>query len=200
MTRRRVSLSPNLDPGVTTLAMDSRASIPATSGRGRLTSGSVRSGVSAAAGGAGRGTFGHSNPMRLNVARVRSLLLEVPRTGKLTYCLMRDRRVPLAPKVTVGVALGLIVSPLDVPAWIPVIGDLDVLAMGVLAVKVFVDACPDEVVDEHRAALEQRESVFDQDFRLALVLLRDGVRSLLASPVAERLTSRQSQVSEDEPA
>ncbi|TMC12878.1 MAG: 50S ribosomal protein L9 [Chloroflexi bacterium] len=67
--------------------------------------------------------------MRFDLARARALLFEVPRTGKLAYCLMRDRRVPLGPKVAVGTALGLIVSPLDVPAWVPVIGDLDVLAL-----------------------------------------------------------------------
>jgi uncharacterized membrane protein YkvA (DUF1232 family) len=140
--------------------------------------------------------------MLLNLARARALLFEVPRTGKLTYCLMRDRRVPLAPKVAVGVTLGLIVSPLDVPAWIPVVGDLDVLAMGVLAVKVFVDACPEEVVDEHLAALQSGQSVFDQDLRLALALARDGARRLRSPQAvgAGGLASRESRVSEDKPA
>jgi uncharacterized membrane protein YkvA (DUF1232 family) len=137
--------------------------------------------------------------MRLNLARARALLFEVPRTGKLAYCLMRDGRVPLGPKLAVGTALGLIVSPLDVPAWVPVIGDLDVLALGVLTVKVFVDACPEQVVDEHRAALEDGESLFDQDLRLALALAREGARRLSARRVA-RLALRESRESEDEPA
>jgi len=137
--------------------------------------------------------------MPLPLARVRALLFEVPRTGKLAYCLMRDRRVPLGPKVVTGVAVGLIVSPLDVPAWIPVIGDLDVLALGVLAVKVFVDACPEQVVEEHRGALERGESVFDRDLRLALALAREGVRRLTTRSAA-RLAPRESSVSEDEPA
>src|SRR5215472_1037350 len=106
--------------------------------------------------------------MRLNLARVRALLFEVPQTGKLAYCLARDGRVPLGPKLAVGAALGLIVSPLDVPAWVPVVGDLDMLALGVLAVKVFVDACPEQVVDQHRAAVESGESVFDEDLGHAL--------------------------------
>src|SRR5215472_10066897 len=119
--------------------------------------------------------------MRLNLARVRALLFEVPQTGKLAYCLARDGRVPLGPKLAVGAALGLIVSPLDLPAWIPVVGDLDVLALGVLAVKVFVDACPEPVVAEHRAAVKKGESVFDQDLLAVLTLARRG---------AGRLTSR----------
>ena len=132
--------------------------------------------------------------MRLNLARVRALLFDVPRTGKLAYCLMRDRRVPLGPKVAAGTALGLIVSPLDIPAWVPVIGDLDVLALGVLAVKVFVDACPEPVVEEHRAELERGESIFDHDFRFALALAREGVRRLSAR--AERIVSRETRESE----
>jgi uncharacterized membrane protein YkvA (DUF1232 family) len=137
--------------------------------------------------------------MPLPLARARALLFEVPRTGKLAYCLMRDGRVPLGPKVATGVALGLIVSPVDVPAWVPVVGDLDALALGILAVKVFVDACPEQVVEEHRGALERGDSVFDRDLRLALALAREGVRRLTTRQVA-RLEPRESRESEDETA
>ena len=137
--------------------------------------------------------------MRLNFARVRTILFEVPRTGKLAYCLMRDRRVPLGPKLAAGGAVGLIVSPLDIPAWIPVIGDLDMLALGILAVKVFVDACPEQVVEEHRAALERGDSVFDQDLGVALALARETARSL-ATRQGTRPALRESRESEDEPA
>jgi len=87
--------------------------------------------------------------MPLTFARVRTLVMDVPRNAKLAYCLFRDDRVPAAPKVALLGALGIIVSPLDLPAWIPVIGELDMLALGVLAVKVFVEACPDALVAEH---------------------------------------------------
>jgi uncharacterized membrane protein YkvA (DUF1232 family) len=107
-------------------------------------------------------------------------LFEVPRSAKLAYCLVRDERVPFAPKLALGGALGLIVSPLDIPGWIPVIGDLDMLALGVLAVKVFVDACPEQVVEEHRAAVGRRESLFDRDLREGLALAQGGVRRLSA--------------------
>jgi uncharacterized membrane protein YkvA (DUF1232 family) len=136
--------------------------------------------------------------MRLNLARVRTLLFEVPRTGKLAYCLMRDPRVPLGPKVAAGVAVGLVVSPVDVPAWIPVIGDLDMLALGILAVKVFVDACPEGVVEEHRAALDLGESAFDRDLGFAVAVVREGARSLVARSGA-RPALRESRESEDDP-
>src|SRR5262249_41706164 len=116
--------------------------------------------------------------MAFNLARARSLLFEARRTAKLAYCLVRDDRVPLGPKVAMCAALGLIVSPLDVPAWVPVIGDLDVLALGVLTVKVFVDACPEEIVEEQQARILRRESAFDRDLQIALALAQDGVRHL----------------------
>jgi len=64
-------------------------------------------------------------------------------------------------------ALGVILGPLDLPAWIPVLGELDILALGILAVKVFVDACPEGVVEEHKAALKAHRSVFDADWEAA---------------------------------
>ena len=103
--------------------------------------------------------------MPLTFARVRTLVMDVPRNAKLAYCLFRDDRVPAAPKVALLGALGIIVSPLDLPAWIPVIGELDMLALGVLAVKVFVEACPDAVVAEHTAAMRAGTSRFDADRR-----------------------------------
>jgi uncharacterized membrane protein YkvA (DUF1232 family) len=110
--------------------------------------------------------------MPVNLARVRTVVLEVPRNAKLAYCLLRDDRVPVAPKAALTGALALIVSPIDLPAWIPVIGELDVLALAVLAVKVFIEACPEPIVQEHRAAMKQRDSIADRDLRLLRDLLR----------------------------
>jgi len=98
-------------------------------------------------------------------SRARSLVFDVPRYGKLAYCLMRDERVPTAPKAALLATLGLIVSPVDLPAWIPLLGEFDMLALGILAVKVVGEACPDEIVREHEAALAVGTSTFDQDVR-----------------------------------
>ncbi len=138
--------------------------------------------------------------MPFNFARARVLVFEVPRTAKLAYCLFRDERVPLAPKLALGGALGLIVSPLDLPAWIPVVGDLDVLALGVLAVKVFVDACPEPVVAEHRASVGKGESVFDRDLQTALTPARGGVDRLSSRWRRWDETTSASRDMEDEPA
>ncbi len=119
--------------------------------------------------------------MRLNLARVRTLLMDVPKQAKLAYCLLRDDRVPAAPKALLVGSLGAILSPVDVPAWIPVLGELDMLALGVLAVKVFVEACPDRLVKEHEAALRRGDSLFDQDFRGFAAAGREILASGLAA-------------------
>jgi len=119
------------------------------------------------------------------LSRAKALLVDVPRHGKLAYCLLRDERVPAAPKAAVLAALGLIVSPIDFPAWVPVLGELDVLALGILAVKTFIDACPEEIRREHEAALAAGESVWDRDVRDTVAAARHG-----AVRTARRLRTR----------
>ena len=89
----------------------------------------------------------------------------MPRHGKLAYCLLRDDRVPVAPKAILLGALGVIVSPLDFPAWIPVLGEFDMLALGILAVETFIEACPEEIRREHQEAIAAKQSIFDRDVR-----------------------------------
>ena len=102
----------------------------------------------------------------------------MPRHGKLAYCLLRDKRVPRAPKVVLLAALGIIVSPLDFPAWIPVLGELDMLALGVLAVETFIEACPPEVRREQEELIKAGQSVWDHDVRDTVSIARHGVRRL----------------------
>jgi uncharacterized membrane protein YkvA (DUF1232 family) len=107
------------------------------------------------------------------------ILVEVPRHGKLAYCLLRDDRVPRAPKAVLLAALAVIVSPIDFPAWIPVLGELDMLALGILAVQTFIEACPEEIRREHEAALSAKESIFDRDLRDTVDAARDGSRRIV---------------------
>ena len=117
--------------------------------------------------------------MRL-LSRAMQLLVEVPRHGKLAYCLLRDERVPRAPKLVLLAATGLIISPIDFPAWIPVVGELDMLALGILAVQTFIEACPEDIRREHEAALAANDSIFDHDLRDTTDALRHGARRLVS--------------------
>ncbi len=114
------------------------------------------------------------------LSRAKELLVDVPRRGKLAYCLLRDERIPAAPKAMLLGALGVIVSPLDLPAWIPVVGELDMLALGLLAIETFIDACPAELRREHEEALKAKQSVWDRDVRDTVSLARHGVRTAVA--------------------
>jgi uncharacterized membrane protein YkvA (DUF1232 family) len=121
------------------------------------------------------------------LSRAKEVLIEVPRHGKLAYCLLRDPRVPAAPKAAVLGALALIVSPIDFPAWVPVLGELDMLALSVLAVKTFIEACPEDVRREHEEALKANESVFDRDVRDTMSAAREGTGRVVGR-IRARLT------------
>jgi uncharacterized membrane protein YkvA (DUF1232 family) len=109
------------------------------------------------------------------ISRAKTVLVDVPRHGKLAYCLVRDERVPRAPKVVLLGALGIIISPLNFPKFIPVLGELDMLALGILAVETFIAACPDEVRREHETALKGKDSVWDRDLRDTMGVARHGL-------------------------
>jgi uncharacterized membrane protein YkvA (DUF1232 family) len=128
------------------------------------------------------------------LSRAKEILVEVPRHGKLAYCLLRDPRVPAGPKAAVLGALALIVSPIDFPAWIPVLGELDMFALTVLAVKTFIEACPEEIRSEHEAALKAGESIFDRDFHDTVAAAREGTGRL-----ANRIRARVTRVARRDP-
>jgi uncharacterized membrane protein YkvA (DUF1232 family) len=132
-------------------------------------------------------------PLPSVFSRAKEVLVDVPRRGKLAYCLLRDPRIPAAPKAAVLGALALIVSPIDFPAWIPVIGELDMLALGILAVETFIEACPDDIRQEHEDALKAKQSVWDRDVRDTVSATRHGL-----GRVVDRLRSRVSRREEYE--
>jgi uncharacterized membrane protein YkvA (DUF1232 family) len=120
-----------------------------------------------------------ARPLPTVFSRAKELLIDLPRHGKLAYCLLRDDRVPAAPKALLLGALGVIVSPLDFPAWIPVLGEFDMLALGILAVETFIEACPEEVRREHQEAISAKQSIFDRDVRDTAGAARYGAGRML---------------------
>jgi len=70
---------------------------------------------------------------------------------RLAWRLLRDGRVPLWAKILIpGIALAYLFFPLDfLPDLIPVVGQLDDLALLTLAVQAFISACPRDLVEEH---------------------------------------------------
>ena len=77
------------------------------------------------------------------------LLVRLPSVVRLAYRLFLDDRVPLRAKaVTLGV-IGLVLSPIDVPGWVPVIGQLGDALVIVNVLDAFIMAAPPHVVREH---------------------------------------------------
>jgi uncharacterized membrane protein YkvA (DUF1232 family) len=112
-------------------------------------------------------------------SRAMQVLVEVPKHGKLAYCLLRDERVPRAPKALLLGALAVIVSPIDLPAWVPLVGELDVLALAILAVQTFIEACPEDVRREHEKALDAKQSIFDRDLSDTVGAARAGTARIV---------------------
>jgi len=96
----------------------------------------------------------------------KNLFHDLPRQIRLAYCLVRDPRVPIAPKAGVLAALGLVVTPVvNLPEEIPLVGELDSLAVAMVALRVFIAVCPPEVVAEQERLIAERRSRFDDDIR-----------------------------------
>ncbi|MGO8685798.1 MAG: YkvA family protein [Candidatus Dormibacteria bacterium] len=97
---------------------------------------------------------------------LKNLFLDLPRQLRLAYCLVRDPRVPIGPKAGVLAAVGLAINPvIDLPELIPLVGELDALAVSMLALRVFIALCPAEVVAEQERLIAEHRSRFDDDVR-----------------------------------
>ncbi len=114
--------------------------------------------------------------MLLSLRLLRRIARELPRYGKLTYCLYRDSRVPQRNKIALAGAMALILNPVvDVPLRLPIFGEMDAVALTVLAVRVFVEKAPKDVVVEHQEKIALGTSVFDEDLRNG----REGLQARL---------------------
>jgi uncharacterized membrane protein YkvA (DUF1232 family) len=111
---------------------------------------------------------------------VKRLAVDLPRQARLAYCLVRDPRVSLRTKLAFGAAIAVIVTPfIDIPSSIPVVGEIDMLALSMLALRLFIVACPDDVVSDVQQQILEGSSVFDED-------LRNGER--IATAIARRFS------------
>lgn len=102
-------------------------------------------------------------PSAAVVAEVAAFLPDVVR---MFAGVVRDERVPRADKVTAGAFLALGVSPLDA---IPVVGEVQAVAMVLLATRQLVKAAGEDVLREHWRGSEQ-------GFRTLLFLVETGLR------------------------
>ena len=107
---------------------------------------------------------------RAGVGRFLSLLAflpvasRVPDYARLIGALVLDERMPTDRKVLLGAAAGYIVVGRDlVPDSVPLIGGLDDLVVVVLAVDLFLDGVPPELLQEKLDDLGIDRASFDRD-------------------------------------
>lgn len=73
---------------------------------------------------------------------------------RLAWSLLRDPRVSFKYKLIPGIAVLYIFSPIDIALdFIPILGQLDDLAVLLLGAKLFVRSVPEALVLEHRSRL-----------------------------------------------
>jgi uncharacterized membrane protein YkvA (DUF1232 family) len=80
------------------------------------------------------------------------VLTEILRNAQLAWNLLIDRRVSLLLKLIIpGLMLGYLILPVDLlPDFIPVLGQLDDLAILALGIKIFIELSPKDIVREYR--------------------------------------------------
>jgi uncharacterized membrane protein YkvA (DUF1232 family) len=104
--------------------------------------------------------------MMSRVRFAKRLFVDLPKQLRLAYCLMRDPRVPAYTKAAFASGLALIALPVvNLPESIPFIGELDVVALTVIASRLFIAAAPTYVVEEQERLITERRSRFDEDVR-----------------------------------
>ena len=100
----------------------------------------------------------------------------VPMYSRLIWALVRDKRVPASNKAVLALAAGYVLMGRDlIPDDLPIVGALDDLAVVVLAVEVFFDGVPEDVLVEKMTELGIDREAFERDM--------DQVRRLTPAPV-----------------
>jgi uncharacterized membrane protein YkvA (DUF1232 family) len=97
--------------------------------------------------------------------------------ARLALRLMREPRVPLWLKAVPLLGVGYVLWPLDIiPDFLPLAGEVDDLAIVLMALAAFVKLCPQFAVEFHRTALAERrrytpvpasETILDAEWRVS---------------------------------
>jgi uncharacterized membrane protein YkvA (DUF1232 family) len=110
--------------------------------------------------------------------------------------LARDPRVPVEQKAVLGAIAAYLAFPIDIiPDFIPVLGELDDLAVLVLGLDWFIRNAPPDVVDEHMARIARHDDTLSKDLEKAGGLLEGRAKEVRAT--LDRIMARQREGDED---
>jgi uncharacterized membrane protein YkvA (DUF1232 family) len=95
-----------------------------------------------------------------NPAKSAGILSDIVGNARLAWKLFRDPRISKTTKYLIpGIAAAYLLLPIDIlPDFIPVLGQLDDLAIIALAIKFFIDMSPSWLVQFYRDELAGRPS------------------------------------------
>jgi uncharacterized membrane protein YkvA (DUF1232 family) len=121
-----------------------------------------------------RGRAGFSRALKLMAFL--PIATRIPTYARLVTALVLDDRMPSSRKALLAGAAGYLVVGRDlIPDYVPVIGGIDDLVVVVLAVDLFLEGVPDDLLDEKLDDLGIDRADFDRDMA--------QVRRLTPSPV-----------------
>jgi len=84
-------------------------------------------------------------------------MLRLLSNARLAIRLVREPRVPLLIKLLPLMAVLYVISPLDLaPDLLPLIGQVDDLAVALIALEIFLRLCPAPATAFHQAAIAER--------------------------------------------
>jgi uncharacterized membrane protein YkvA (DUF1232 family) len=88
----------------------------------------------------------------------------IPDYARLVTALVLDERMPNERKLLLGAAAGYLVVGRDIiPDDVPIIGGLDDLVIVILAVDLFLDGVPRDLLEEKLVELDIDRAAFDRD-------------------------------------
>jgi len=128
-----------------------------------------------------------THPSPLVMVRFGAVVLRVPRYLRLAYRLTRDGRLTLGQRL-LAVAGGVyMISPIDpIPGIIPVLGQLDDLAVLLLTLRTALRSCPPEIAAEHMARTGVTFAAIEADLaavRATLEFIADKVGRTIGAVV-----------------
>jgi uncharacterized membrane protein YkvA (DUF1232 family) len=102
------------------------------------------------------------------------LIRRLPTYIRLAWALLRDPRVPGGQKLILAGIVGYLILPIDlIPDFVPVLGQLDDIAVVLLGLDLFIRSAPQEIVDEHLSRIAQDKDQLSRDIARAERLLGD---------------------------
>src|SRR5262245_6900594 len=111
-----------------------------------------------------RGPGGIGIGRALSILAFLPIASRIPMYTRLVMSLVTDDRMPMQRKALLAGAAGYLVLGRDIiPDDVPIIGGLDDLVVVVLAVELFLDGVPDELLDEKLTELGIDRAEFDRD-------------------------------------